>query len=136
MMVCLLQMMQLDNTNMYYPYLCWHLWCKGHSCDDLCTTLVCAGIFGAIDTVGMWTLLGFVCWEQMMMISKQTYHICGASNVSMMMYVQTYHIVCVGVWCKQCDYDVVCTDLLCCLHWCVWCKQCDYHDMAVNPFWE
>ena len=159
--VCLLQMMQLDNTNMYYPYLCLHLWCKGHSCDDLGTTLVCAGIFGAID-IAMWTLLGFVCWVQMMMVSKQT-----------------YPVVSTGVWCKQPDYDecthlsyclrgcvvhamwlwccmyrsvmlsalvcvvqavglwwCICTDLFCCLHWNVWCKQCDYHDIAVNPCWE
>ena len=117
-MVCLLQMMQLDNTNMYYPYLCWHLWYKGHSCDDLGTTLVCAGIFGAID-IAMWTLLGFVCWVQMMMVSEQT-----------------YPVVSTGVWCKQPDYDDEYTDLSYCLRGCVvhtmWLWWCMYRSVMLS----
>ena len=58
--------------------------------------------------------------------------VCGACNVIMMLYVQICSVVCTGVWCMQCDYDVVCTDLFCCLLWCVWCKQCDYDDVCTD----
>ena len=41
----------------------------------------------------------------------------------------------VCVWCRQWDYDDVCTDLLCCLHWCVCGTSNMTSDLSLEHVW-